>query len=129
MAVAEGEIALGEVLAIVREIDTEGASEAAGARPLAGSADEDATGDALRFSNDVEHVVDAVVEVDVSVSGRTEDDAGAGGEAGEGVGGGIVVRKVGFGFVDAGVEIAMDEEAAEQFAGDGGCGSGKEATI
>lgn len=132
----DGDGTEGKVGTVVGESDAEGLGEEAGAmealggmRDGIGGADEDAAGRAFGLDDDVEEGVDAVVEVDVGVTGRAEDHLRSGRAAGEGVGGGIVVGKVGFDLADAGGVGAVDEELAEKIAGDDGCGPRKEVTI
>ncbi len=75
--------------------------------------DQHAAGDAFGLDGDVEHPMDTVVQVHVSVTGRAKENTGARGGSAKGVGGGIVLRQVGFDFSDAVFEIAMHESAAQ----------------
>ncbi len=62
----------------------------------------------------------AVDEIDVSVAGWAEENGGAGGDAGEGVGGGIGLPEVGLDFDDASLEwilLISDEHFAKEVAG------------
>ena len=98
----DGEGRLGKVVAVKLAGDVEGSGEVAGASGeavvgrtgrTAGShdfeacersdgTDENAAGLAVRFGDDIEAVVDAVVEIDVRVAGWSEDHAGSFGEPG-----------------------------------------------
>lgn len=80
----------------MREVDAEAFGESAWPLEFAGSTDQNIAGDRFGLGNDVEHEVDAVVQIDVGMTGWAEDDAGALGEASGGVGGGIVEGEVGF---------------------------------
>lgn len=106
-------------LAVLRAGDAEGACEAARAADAFDGADEDAAGRAVGFGDEIEALVYAVDEVDVSATGRAEDDAGARGDTAGGVGGFVIEAEVGFGFDDGGGMGTADEEFAEEFAGDG----------
>ena len=68
--------------------------------------------------------MEAIRKIDVGVAGGAEDDAGAWGDAGDGVGGEVRLAEVGldvgFGFYDAGDSIAMVDELAEEIAGHDG---------
>lgn len=129
MGFVKGDWPFGEVCSVVGEVDRESLGETAGALVIAGGADEDAARDTVGLGDDVEHEVNAVVEIDVGMAGRAEDDAGAFGETSSGVSGGIVEGEIGFGFGDAGVEIAVDDDFTKQIASDDGCGARKEVTI
>ena len=70
-------------------------------------AEQNASGTAFGLAGDIEAVVVAVDEVNVGVARRPEQNRGAGGVAGGGVGGGIVLAEVGFDFDDAGGETEI----------------------
>lgn len=132
--VEDVEGAAGEVLVVVRPGDSQGLGEFGGAgcevgavapfahEVLAGEglegADEDAAGGAVGFSDDVEALVHAVDEIDVSVAGRAEDGLRSCGEAGGGMSREIVLAEVSFHFDDAAGGFAMNEGLAEERAGD-----------
>ena len=80
--------------------------------------DENATGLAFRFGDDVEAFVDAVGEIHVSVAWWSEDDAGSFGEPGGGMGGEVMMTQVGFCFDDQAGAFSMGEDFAEEVAGD-----------
>jgi hypothetical protein len=135
-----------EIAGVVAEAgDVEGFGEASGAggefEEIAGSVNGDAPGaghwfDAregfegtnqnaasltLGFAGDVETVMIAVDEINVSVTGRAEQDRVAGGSAGGGVSGGIVLAEIGFNFDQAGGKdfcSGAEQEFANQIAGD-----------
>jgi hypothetical protein len=65
-------------------------------------AEEDACAFAFGFAGDVQAVMIAVDEIDVSVAGRSEKDGVAGSRSGGGMGGWVVGAEVGFYFYDAG---------------------------
>jgi len=93
--------------------------------------DEDSSGFAGKMRGDVETVVHAVDEVDIYVSGWTEEDGIAGSETAGCVGCRVDEAEVGFDFCDAGgkafaLEIADEELAEEGFRDDLG-GAGVEA--
>lgn len=129
LGILEGDWSDGEVCSVVGQVDAEAFREPAWPFEVAGGADKDAARDAFGLGDDVEHEVDAVVEIDVGMGRGTEDDAGALGEASGGMGGGIVEGEVGFCLGDGGLKIAMNDDFAEQIAGDDGCGARKEVTI
>jgi len=58
----------------------------------------------------------AIDEIDVGVTGRSEQDRGAGSVAGGGVSGGIVLSEIGFDFDDAGGEMQRFRVAHQDFA-------------
>lgn len=105
-----------------RAVEKAGEAEDGGEAP-----DEDATGGAVGFGDDVEAFVDAVVEIDVGVAGGAEDDAGAGGDAAAGVGGLIQGTEIGFYFDNTALAVAVDEQFAEEGAGDSDGIAGVEA--
>jgi len=84
-------------------------------------AEQNASGFACGFAGHVEAVVIPVNEVDVGVTGWSEEHGSAGGVAGGRVGGGVVLAEVGFDFDDAGGAAVWsgvtDENFAQEFAG------------
>ena len=74
----------------------------AGPSPLARPAQQDGGRKPLGFGDDIQHPVDAVDEVDVPPTGRTEHDRRAWSVSLGGVAGQIVRSNVGFGFVNLG---------------------------
>ena len=95
-------------------------------------ADEDSASLAGEMGGCVEAVVHAVDEVDVGVAGWAEEGEVVGGEAAEGVGGGVGEAEVGLDLGDAAgealaVEIA-DEEPAEEGSGYSFGGAGVEGS-
>lgn len=83
------------------------------------SAEENAASDAVGQAGDIEAIVVAVDEVNVSDARRTEEDGVAESASGSGVGGEIVSAEVGFDLDDACGEalaaFATDEDFAEKF--------------
>lgn len=125
--VGEDEIALRDVATVMLQIDREGAGKFSGA--VGGEteacnwfygADEDAAGGARGFGDDVEAVVDAIRKIDIGVTGGAEYNAGAGGDAGCGVGGEVglteIALDVGFGFDDSGANLALPDSVKDDFA-------------
>lgn len=110
-------------------IEAEAFGQEAGPAKAGRRTDQHTARDAFRLHRNVEHPMDAVVQVHVSVAGRAEEDAGARGGSAKGVGGGIVFREVGFDFSDAVFETSMHESAAQKIARDFHSGARKEATI
>ena len=96
------------------------------------SAKENASGATFGLAGDIETVVIAVDEVDISVAGRAEEDGVAQGWSGGGVGGGVFNAEVGFDFDDAAGEIGFgslaDEDFSEQVAGYAARGADVEGT-
>lgn len=129
LALTYRQIAVDKIRAVVGKVDAESTGEASWTGPLAGCANEYASWDSFGFYNDIQHVVDAVVEIDVGVSRGTEDNFGARCHSGVGMCGRIVRRKISFGFRNSRVEVAVHDVCAEQIAGDLNGGSRKEATI
>ena len=80
--------------------------------------DQHAAGPALRFGDQIEALVHTVDEVDVGVAGRSENHAGAIGEAARGMRRQIVAAKVGFGLHDDAGSASMYQGFAEKIARD-----------
>lgn len=99
--------------------DAEMAGEPSGAGNGGHRTDEHAAGRAVRFSGDVQALVNPVDKVDVGVAGRAIDDFGAGGDAAGGVGGLIGQAEIGFHFGNGGGHAAMHKHLPKQRAGDG----------
>lgn len=123
------EWAVCQIRSIVAQVDAHRFGQAAGADPGFGGAYENAAWSAFWLDNNVEHVMDSVVEIDVSVTGRAEDYLGAFSETGTGVGGFVAHRKISLGFRNTGAQFAVDEPLAEQVSRDKRGWPGKEATI
>src|ERR1039458_6424714 len=81
-------------------------------------ANEDASRDAGWFADQVEALIHPIDEVHIGVARRPKDDLGARSNAARGVGGLVVCAQVGFGFDDDAGGGAVDEDFAEQGAGD-----------
>ncbi len=116
---------LPEGMTVEAAVDAEGFCQAAGAVEAAGergeraeSAEQDAAGGAGGFGDDVEAFVDTVAEIDVGSAGGAEQDTGAGGEASAGVSSGVVRAEVGLHFDNPAGACAVDEDLAEEGAGD-----------
>jgi hypothetical protein len=73
--------------------------------------------------------VEAIVQVQVSETGRTEKHGGAGSESAVGMSGRIVRGKVGFHFDELVGHSIVDQNFAEEIPGDFRCRTRKEATI
>ena len=111
------------------EVDAHCLSKAAGAAPRLGGANQNTARCADLLHHNIEHEVDTVIEIDVGVAGRAEDDLGAFCETCVGVCGLVATWKVRFGFRNASSQFAMDEPLAEQVSRDKRGWPGKEATI
>ncbi len=98
-----------QIGSIVAEVDAHRFGQAARADPGFGGADENAAGSAFWLDNNVEHVMDSVVEIDVGVTGKSENNLSSFGETGKGVGGFVANRKISFGFRNTGAEFAVHE--------------------
>lgn len=64
--------------------------------------------------------MDAIRKIDIGVTGGAEYNAGAGGDAGCGVGGEVglteIALDVGFGFDDSGANLALPDSVKDDFA-------------
>lgn len=123
------EIVAAKIFAIMAAVEAEALGQEARPAIARRRANQHAAGDAFGLDGNVEHPVNAVVQVHVGVTGWSEEDAGARGRSTKGVGGGIVFRQVGFDFGDAVFKISMHESAAQKIARDFHSGTRKEATI
>ncbi len=103
------------------QFDSSGASHFYQANQRFESAEKDGAGLAFPLARNVEAIVIAVDEINVGVAGRAEQDGGAGGVAGGGVGRGIALSEVGLNFDDAGRQERLlavtHQDLAEKFAG------------
>lgn len=112
-------------MAVEAAVDAEGFRQAAGAVEAAGergeraeSAEQDTAGGAGGFGDDIEALVETVAKIDVGAAGGAEQDAGAGGEAAAGVSSEVGRAEVGLHFDNPAGAGAVDEDLAEEGAGD-----------
>lgn len=83
--------------------------------------EENAPSFAFGLTGDIQAIVVAVDEIDVSMAGRSEEDGVTSGFSGSGVGGGVVFSKVGFDLDNTGAEagrVSADQELSEEVASD-----------
>ena len=83
-------------------------------------AEQDRSSLAFRLTGNVQAVVIAVDEIYIGVAGWAEENGGAGGDAGEGVGGGVGLPEVGFDLDDASSErnfLVSHQHFAKKVAG------------
>jgi hypothetical protein len=120
-------------VARVLESDISGASHLLDAQQGFEGAEENRARFPFALTGDVQAVVIAVDEINVGKAGRSEQDRGAGGIAGSGVGRGIVLPQVGFDFNDtcgqAELAVIAHKYLTQEFAGDGAWIAGEESAI